>query len=112
MASSDQNPGKVFLSSFSLTPADLLQISDLLIKEFKEGLSKEDHSSPVKMLIAYVHGLPTGKERGRYFALDLGGSNFRVLLITIEENGSITQLAEKFALDETVSLAGDFDCGA
>ena len=112
MASSDQNPGKVFLSSFSLTPADLLQISDLLIKEFKEGLSKEDHSSPVKMLIAYVHGLPTGKERGRYFAVDLGGSNFRVLLITIEENGSITQLAEKFALDETVSLAGDFDCGA
>ena len=103
MASSDQNPGKVFLNSFNLSSADLLHISDLLVKEFEEGLSKEDHNSPVKMLNAYVHGLPTGKERGLYFALDLGGSNFRTLLVTIEENGTISQLSEKFALDENVS---------
>eukprot|EP00800_Vazella_pourtalesii_P002582 TRINITY_DN12502_c0_g1_i3.p1 TRINITY_DN12502_c0_g1~~TRINITY_DN12502_c0_g1_i3.p1 ORF type:complete len:444 (-),score=92.86 TRINITY_DN12502_c0_g1_i3:696-2027(-) len=102
MASSDQNPGKVFLNSFNLSSADLLHISDLLVKEFEEGLSKKDHNSPVKMLNAYVHGLPTGKERGRYFALDLGGSNFRTLLVTIEENGTISQLSEKFALDENM----------
>ncbi|KAI6655543.1 Hexokinase HKDC1 [Oopsacas minuta] len=102
MATSEQNPAKVFLNTFNLTPADLLQISDLFIKEMEEGLSKDDHNSPVKMLVAYVHGLPTGKERGRYLALDLGGSNFRVLLITIEENGSITQLSEKFALYDDI----------
>ena len=35
----------------------------------------------VKMLNTYVHSLPDGSEKGRFLALDLGGSNFRVLLI-------------------------------
>ena len=35
----------------------------------------------VKMLNTYVHSLPDGTEKGKFLALDLGGSNFRVLLI-------------------------------
>lgn len=36
------------------------------------------------MLPSYVRSTPNGKEKGNFLALDLGGTNFRVLLITID----------------------------
>lgn len=102
MADKDQNPAHAFLNAFKLSSSNLTTISDLLIKDFEEGLSREDHNSPIKMLVTYVHRLPTGTEKGRFLALDLGGTNFRVLLVTIEENGKLSQVAEKFALDDAV----------
>ena len=48
---------------------------------FTMGLEKEDEG-PVKMFITYVHSLPDGSEQGDFLGLDLGGSNFRVLLIS------------------------------
>jgi len=35
------------------------------------------------MLISYVDNLPTGDEHGLYYALDLGGTNFRVLRVQL-----------------------------
>ena len=52
-----------------------------------EGLSKEGHDqASVKCFPTYVQYLPSGNETGRFLALDLGGTNFRVLLVTIGEN--------------------------
>ena len=49
-----------------------------------EGLSKEGHDqASVKCFPTYVQYLPSGNETGRFLALDLGGTNFRVLLVTI-----------------------------
>ena len=39
--------------------------------------------SSVKCYPTYVRKLPTGQEKGKFLALDLGGTNFRVLLINI-----------------------------
>ena len=36
------------------------------------------------MLPAYIRAVSVGEERGEFLALDLGGTNFRVLLITLE----------------------------
>lgn len=36
------------------------------------------------MLPSYVTAIPNGTERGHYLALDLGGTNFRVLLVTLD----------------------------
>ncbi|XP_068641320.1 hexokinase-1-like isoform X2 [Aristolochia californica] len=35
------------------------------------------------MLISYVDNLPTGDEKGLFYALDLGGTNFRVLRVQL-----------------------------
>ena len=48
------------------------------------------------MLPSFVCDLPTGKENGKYLALDLGGSNFRVLRFKVE-NGDVTLEASKKA---------------
>ncbi|KAI3775091.1 hypothetical protein L1987_49659 [Smallanthus sonchifolius] len=47
--------------------------------EMHAGLASEG-GSKLKMLISYVDNLPTGDEEGVYYALDLGGTNFRVQL--------------------------------
>ncbi|KAK6751992.1 hypothetical protein RB195_003423 [Necator americanus] len=38
----------------------------------------------LKMLPSYIRGIPDGTEYGDYLALDLGGTNFRVLLIRLK----------------------------
>ncbi|KHN05494.1 Hexokinase-3 [Glycine soja] len=48
--------------------------------EMHAGLASEG-GSKLKMLLTYVHNLPNGTEKGTYYALDLGGTNFRVLRV-------------------------------
>ncbi|KAL6335712.1 hypothetical protein AAG906_039475 [Vitis piasezkii] len=57
-----------------------------IVKDFEEdydaGLASEG-GSKLKMLISYVDNLPTGDEKGLFYALDLGGTNFRVLRVQL-----------------------------
>ena len=76
------------------------QIAKRLTDSFIEGLSKEDHNSSIKMFVTYVHSLPDRSEVGEYLALDLGGSNFRVLKNVIKEMGQLNkrQLQRSFQM--------------
>lgn len=54
-------------------------------REIKKGLKKSTHkSAETKCFVTYVQNLPNGNERGKVLALDLGGTNFRVLLIHLK----------------------------
>ena len=57
----------------------LLSLSQKLQAELKEHLV----SSPQCMLPSHNYILPTGKERGTYLALEVGGSNLRVALVDL-----------------------------
>lgn len=69
---------------FALADDQLRSIKSFILKEFELGLSDED-SATIKMLITYVRELARGDESGSYLALDLGGTHFRVLLVTLGE---------------------------
>lgn len=43
-------------------------------------------TAAIKMLPSYVRAVPNGTEHGDFLALDLGGTNFRVLLIKLSGN--------------------------
>jgi len=54
--------------------------------EMDKGLNKETNpSAKIKMIPSYVTALPDGTERGNFLALDLGGTNFRVLHVNITD---------------------------
>jgi len=56
---------------------------------YDEGLSKEKwKTAAIKMLPSYVRSVPNGTEQGDFLALDLGGTNFRVLLIRLDKTES------------------------
>ncbi|OAY67667.1 Hexokinase-1 [Ananas comosus] len=60
----------------------LRRIAGEMAAEMAAGLA-EDGESKVKMLVTFVDNLPAGSEKGLFYALDLGGTNFRVLRLQL-----------------------------
>lgn len=52
------------------------------------------------MIPTYVFGWPTGNETGDYLALDLGGTNLRVCLVTLTGSGKYEITQTKYRLTE------------
>ncbi|XP_013925527.1 PREDICTED: hexokinase-1 [Thamnophis sirtalis] len=72
------------LAEFKLTNEQLLQVKKRMRIEMEAGLKKKSHDhAKVKMLPTFVRSTPDGTENGDFLALDLGGTNFRVLLVKI-----------------------------
>uniref|UniRef100_A0AAQ5YUC3 hexokinase n=1 Tax=Amphiprion ocellaris TaxID=80972 RepID=A0AAQ5YUC3_AMPOC len=72
------------LSEFRLTTEQLLEVKRRMRTEIQNGLSKSTQdSATVKMLPTFVQSTPDGSENGDFLALDLGGTNFRVLMVKI-----------------------------
>ena len=66
---------------------------------FSAGLAAQE--SDLKMLPSFVTVLPTGKEAGVVYALDLGGTNFRVLRVELSGDGKhATSKFKSFALEQ------------
>lgn len=53
-----------------------------MASDMRSGLAV-DGASDLKMILTYVNFLPTGDEKGLFYALDLGGTNFRVLRVQL-----------------------------
>ncbi|KAJ6804497.1 putative hexokinase-4, chloroplastic [Iris pallida] len=71
------------LKSKCATPVPVLRrVADAMAADMRAGLA-EDGGSDLKMILSYVDSLPTGNENGLFYALDLGGTNFRVLRVQL-----------------------------
>lgn len=69
------------------TPIEKLkQIAEAMLVEMHAGLASEG-GSKLKMLISYVDNLPSGDEEGLFYALDLGGTNFRSIRVHLGGKG-------------------------
>ncbi|KAJ2001778.1 hypothetical protein GGI04_002364 [Coemansia thaxteri] len=82
-----------------------------IIKEFRrrmeEGLATD--GKVLKMIPSYVTRRPLGTETGSYFAIDLGGTNLRVLKVTLDGHGGVTTEHQKFPLTEEAKNRTLFD---
>ncbi|XP_027358112.1 hexokinase-1-like [Abrus precatorius] len=79
--------------------AKLKQVADAMAVEMHAGLASEG-ASKLKMLITYVDNLPSGDEKGLFYALDLGGTNFRTLRVHLggKEKGVVNLESEEVAI--------------
>ncbi|NXP68898.1 HXK3 protein, partial [Chloropsis cyanopogon] len=90
------------LAPLRLSRADLEKVQALMREEMDKGLGKETNpSASVRMLPTYVSHTPDGTERGDFLALDLGGTNFRVLVVRVTEDG-ITMASEIYVIPVAV----------
>ncbi|XP_054995482.1 hexokinase HKDC1 isoform X2 [Sorex araneus] len=84
------------LTQFRLTHQQLEGIRDKMRGELEYGLKRDTHGqATVKMLPTYVYGVPDGTEHGKFLALDLGGTNFRVLLVKIRSGRKSVRMYNK-----------------
>ena len=72
---------------FSLDRDRLVAVIDSFLGEMKRGLGS--HSSSIKMIPSYVNALPAGTETGSVWAIDMGGSNLRVVEVILEGDGKV-----------------------
>ncbi len=81
---------------FTISLNDITVIITDFHEEMLKGLS--GYESSLKMLPSFVDR-PKGDEKGRFIALDLGGTNFRVLAVELDGRGTSNVLAvSKFAI--------------
>ncbi|XP_043839845.1 hexokinase-1 [Dromiciops gliroides] len=93
------------LAPFKLSTEQLTQVKNRMRVEMDLGLQKKtNESAKVKMLPSFVCGTPDGTENGDFLALDLGGTNFRVLLVKIRsgKKRSVEMHNKIYAIPEEV----------
>lgn len=72
------------LAELTLSDETLRKIMELMNAEMEKGLHPDTHDrADIKMFPTYVRSIPDGSEKGDFLALDLGGTNFRVLWVQI-----------------------------
>ncbi|KAG2176134.1 hypothetical protein INT43_005367 [Umbelopsis isabellina] len=71
-----------------------------IVKQFNEDIDKglQRHGATVAMIPSFVQGRPTGQEKGKYLALDLGGTNLRVCEVNLLGDSKVTIHQQKFVV--------------
>ena len=100
----DKNLYDSIIKEFTVDKEQLQTIAADFRYDLKQGLADPDESS-LRMLKSYL-GLPSGKEKGEYLALDFGGTNVRVLLIRLEGEGKY-EILKKVA--KPLKVEGEYD---
>ncbi len=92
---------------FTLSRPDMLKIIGDFHREMDKGLAGK--ASSLKMISTYAP-MPTGREKGNFLAIDLGGTNFRVLKIALSGGKAGNAKIMKFAIKKSrmTTGAGDF----
>ncbi|XP_036292175.1 hexokinase-4 isoform X2 [Pipistrellus kuhlii] len=86
METAKKEKAEQILAEFRLQEEDLKKVMRRMQKEMDRGLRLETHQeASVKMLPTYVRSTPEGSEVGDFLSLDLGGTNFRVMLVKVGE---------------------------
>ncbi|KAG5653172.1 hypothetical protein H0H81_001889, partial [Sphagnurus paluster] len=85
-------------STFTLTPQRMRMIVEAFKETLELGLSKPDQVVP--MIPTFVFGFPSGNEKGDYLAVDLGGTNLRVCLVSVQGSGKFEITQTKYRLTE------------
>ena len=84
-----EDPGKgtaaltAIRDEFALPAPRLAAIKAAFLKEMAAGLAGAPGAT-IKMIPSYVTDLPSGNETGAFWAIDVGGSNLRVLEVKLE----------------------------
>lgn len=91
-------------SKFDLSTDSMQDIIFNVYSEIKNGLLGKDSS--LKMLPSFVTQLPDGMENGTFYALDIGGTNFRVTRFVFNGKGNAELTDErKFTIPDSVMVA-------
>jgi len=88
-----------------MSDEQLIHIMHILEEEMNIGLSSATHQQAnIKMFSTYVRNIPNGTEIGQVLALDLGGTNFRVLLIHLRGNQKIELTSKIFVIPQSIMI--------
>lgn len=84
-------------TQLDLSTSKLQEMQTYLLEEMLQGLTDEENAN-IKMLLSYVDRKETTDLNGSFYALDLGGTNFRVLKLTLRNGDIVKNSMKKFKI--------------
>lgn len=98
------------MQPFVLSDYQVQEVYSRFCLEVARGLKRSTHpQANVKCFPTYVQDLPTGDEMGKYLALDLGGTNFRVLLVSLKGHHDATVNSQIYAVPKDLMVGPGVD---
>ncbi|OLY83712.1 Hexokinase-1 [Smittium mucronatum] len=98
---------KEIYNDFAVSDEKIDQIIKRFHVEMQDGLERDNGLLP--MLPSYVTVRPTGKEKGTYLSLDLGGTNLRVCLVTLNGDSTFSIVQQKYTITNEAKADNLFD---
>lgn len=78
-------------------------LREVFVQEMSRGLEgNAAEPSSLFMEDTFLPGLPDGTEHGEFLALDLGGTNLRVLLVTLKQGQVTDEILEYYTVPEHI----------
>ncbi|XP_045456429.1 hexokinase HKDC1-like [Melitaea cinxia] len=90
------------LSGLMLCGATLQHVGDIFTREIENGL--RERPSSLQMENTYIPELPNGTEEGVFLALDLGGTNFRVLLLELRGGQLVKEDVKQYHISDALRV--------
>ncbi|KAF9379914.1 hexokinase A, partial [Podila verticillata] len=87
---------------FDISPQLLQDIKKNFMAGMQKGLKKDGET--LAMITSYVVGRLDGSETGSYLALDVGGTNLRVVSVHLAGGGEIITRQTKYRIDEKLKV--------
>ncbi|SCU95615.1 LADA_0G16534g1_1 [Lachancea dasiensis] len=87
-----------FEEVFTVPAEKLKEVTERFVGELNKGLSKKGGNIP--MIPGWVMDFPTGSETGDYLAIDLGGTNLRVVLVKLGGKRDFDTTQSKYKLPD------------
>ncbi|KAG8194447.1 hypothetical protein JTE90_011055 [Oedothorax gibbosus] len=96
---------KKLTDDFLLTDDIIKKITETFENELELGLAKHPAKpSSLQMANTFVPKLLTGHEKGDFLALDLGGTNFRVILLKLDPESELDCIVKYYTVPEPLRL--------
>ncbi|EDW66940.1 hexokinase type 1 [Drosophila virilis] len=91
---------------FMLTDDHLLSIRNSMTRELLNGLGRDTHDrSSIPCYLSYVQHLPTGRERGRFLALEMWPTNCRIMLVKFGSEKDIYMSSKCVIVPHTIAAS-------
>lgn len=90
------------LKCIQLDGSTVLKIGEVFLKELELGI--RDKPSSLQMENTYIPELPDGSEEGQFLALDLGGTNFRVLHLVLHKGRIVKETVKHYHISDELRL--------
>ncbi|GFF42572.1 glucokinase [Aspergillus udagawae] len=89
---------------FDLSSEHVRRVTRHFVRQLRDGLANHR----VWQLPTYVRSVPTGKEKGRVLAVDLGGSNCRICLVDLHGDSTFTVTQSKHSVPPDVMINSSY----
>jgi len=91
---------------FNLTQDNLISIRNGISREIIAGLGRNTHrQSSIPCFLSYVQNMPTGRERGRFLALEMWPTNCRIMLVKFGSEKDVYMSSKCVIVPHTVAGA-------